>query len=721
MLKHRNKPTFSQYVFAILIILVAGILARAYYDDQRIKEMLNNDIKELSSRIHSIIGDHLLHMNIQYIAISAHYQNDETLQILIKTRAREELYKKIQPDYERYSSLEPSLHGMQFYDNKNITILKMHNYDSYDDNVTEIRPLIESVNQEKVAKSAFEVGRSEVAYRIAVPLITKNNEYLGTVEYGIEPTYIYNELIQEISINAQIVVKTEDIKHLRKKKEFKQFKEYSIVSSESVFEKINRQLILERKYQVMDIDNKTYVVFNDINFNDSKGREVSKIIIAKDITELVQKYNKSLYFIYGMNFLMLLAIYLLFRKYTNKTHALQNDLEELNRSLEDKVAEQVENTKKSHLLLATIFETTKDGIALVNLDSTFKLTNGAYERLTGYKKDELYQRTCFSLTLPSYINASEEVLNHVFRKGYYEGYEHSYLTKDGKIIDIIMDLTLMPDKTNILLIATDITEKKEHEKELKKQEERFLQQSRMAQMGEMISMIAHQWRQPLGAIASTSIDLSMKIELETFDLEEKKGREECQAYFSDGLKNIDALVQNLTNTIDDFRNFYQPNKESNFLLLHEPIQRALGIIKASLNSDNIEIVEKCTSKKGVNIYGNEMMQVILNILKNAQDNFKERAIKNPKITITCRDDDDKVIAEICDNGGGIPEEIMPKIFIPYFSTKSEKNGTGLGLHMCKTIVEEHHNGSLLVNNCDGGVCFTIVLKRCVKTVCKYNL
>jgi C4-dicarboxylate-specific signal transduction histidine kinase len=129
------------------------------------------------------------------------------------------------------------------------------------------------------------------------------------------------------------------------------------------------------------------------------------------------------------------------------------------------------------------------------------------------------------------------------------------------------------------------------------------------------------------------------------------------------------LVQNLTTTIDDFRNFYKPNKESDFILLHEPIHKALSIIRGALASDSIEIVEKCTSKNKVKLYSNEIMQVILNILKNAQDNFKEKATKNPKISISCRDSDDKVIIEICDNGGGIAEDILPKIFNPYFSTK----------------------------------------------------
>ena len=104
-------------------------------------------------------------------------------------------------------------------------------------------------------------------------------------------------------------------------------------------------------------------------------------------------------------------------------------------------------------------------------------------------------------------------------------------------------------------------------------------------------------------------------------------------------------------------------------------------------------------------YDNELIQVILNILKNSQDNFKERKVENPKIIITI----DENILSICDNGGGISEDIIGEIFDPYFSTKDEKNGTGLGLYMSKIIVEEHHNAKLDVVNVDDGVCFSITM------------
>jgi len=247
------------------------------------------------------------------------------------------------------------------------------------------------------------------------------------------------------------------------------------------------------------------------------------------------------------------------------------------------------------------------------------------------------------------------------------------------------------------------TKVKEEVAKNKHQEEQLFAQSRMMQMGEMISMIAHQWRQPLGAISTTAVNLQMKIELDSFDLVSKEGLAEARQYFLQRLENINDYVENLSTTIDDFRNFYKPNKESQNIPLEDVISKSLHIIQASLANDNIEVIQEYNSGKAVRLYDSEMMQVILNLLKNAQDNFKEKSIKDAKITIKTQDN----AIFICDNGGGISKKIIDKIFDPYFSTKNEKNGTGLGLYMSKIIIEEHHNGLLHVSNTDDGVCFKI--------------
>ncbi len=246
--------------------------------------------------------------------------------------------------------------------------------------------------------------------------------------------------------------------------------------------------------------------------------------------------------------------------------------------------------------------------------------------------------------------------------------------------------------------------------ETKQKEKLLQQQSRLAQMGEMISMIAHQWRQPLGAISTTAIGIETKLMLNKFNLSEENGRDKFKEFLSIKLKDINGFVQSLSTTIDDFRNFFKPDKDKEIVSLNEPINRALKIVKTSMSSKGIVIKTSLNNNERLLIYQNEVMQVILNILKNSEDNFIDVVQKNPQINITTKKVNNNHIIKISDNGGGIPDDILPDIFNPYFSTKDEKNGTGLGLYMSKIMIEDHHSGKLEVVNIDDGVEFKIILK-----------
>jgi len=240
-------------------------------------------------------------------------------------------------------------------------------------------------------------------------------------------------------------------------------------------------------------------------------------------------------------------------------------------------------------------------------------------------------------------------------------------------------------------------------KENRQKDQHLMHNTRLAQMGEMISMIAHQWRQPLSSISAISANTRLKLQLSAFDLSTNNGIEKQNLFIEDELMRIEGKVQNLSTTIDDFRKFYTPNKKSVSRILDEIIPKSINIIRASLIDNNVEIVEKYNSKDSIEIYDSEIMQVILNIIKNSQENFQEKNIENPNITITT----DARVISIYDNGGGIAEDVIDKIFDPYFSTKDEKNGTGLGLYMSKIIVEDNHLGHLNVDNTGDGICFTI--------------
>ena len=244
-----------------------------------------------------------------------------------------------------------------------------------------------------------------------------------------------------------------------------------------------------------------------------------------------------------------------------------------------------------------------------------------------------------------------------------------------------------------------------------KKEKILQQQTRLAQMGEMISMIAHQWRQPLSAISSSITIMQIKLAKKKFKLDKKQEREKFLEFLENKHNNISSYLENLSETIDDFRNLFKPDREISKESLTKPIQSALSIVKSSMVNKGIRINTWFEIDTEINIYKNEIMQVILNILKNAEDNFAEKGIKNPKLDISTHKEGSYYIIKICDNGGGIPKDIMPKIFDPYFSTKDEKNGTGLGLYISKVIVEEHNKGVLEATNFKDGVCFAIKLKK----------
>jgi len=245
--------------------------------------------------------------------------------------------------------------------------------------------------------------------------------------------------------------------------------------------------------------------------------------------------------------------------------------------------------------------------------------------------------------------------------------------------------------------------------EVTKKDKLIQQQSRLAQLGEMISMIAHQWRQPLNAIAANAIGIETKLSLweDDEDMLTKKGQIELHSFVNSKLNNIERYVQSLSMTIDNFRDFYKPTKEKRLVTINNSIKQALDIVETSMQTKSIEINKEFNSIIELELFSHELMQVILNLLKNSQDNFEEKDIQEAKISIITNDIQGGIRVDIVDNGGGIPKDINDKIFDPYFSTKSEKNGTGLGLYMSKLIIEEHHNGKLQYKNTEDGVCFTI--------------
>lgn len=213
------------------------------------------------------------------------------------------------------------------------------------------------------------------------------------------------------------------------------------------------------------------------------------------------------------------------------------------------------------------------------------------------------------------------------------------------------------------------------------------------------SMIAHQWRQPLSSISSAIARIKLKLLSKNLD----------DKFLQDSLKGINQYIQYLSSTIDDFRNLFSTDTKVELISLYDIVIQVYSLLDNSFSSQDIkiEIEKKKLSKKF--IPKNELMQVIINVLNNAKDVFIERDIKNPIIKIYFKEDDDTQKIYIEDNAGGIEQSIVDKIFSPYFSTKTNKNGSGLGLYICKTILKRDNLGDIDLKVIDNGTQFIITI------------
>ncbi|MEA2111613.1 MAG: ATP-binding protein [Campylobacterota bacterium] len=366
---------------------------------------------------------------------------------------------------------------------------------------------------------------------------------------------------------------------------------------------------------------------------------------------------------------------------------------------------------------------------LDNMQDTFYRTDATYyinaitpsvHALLGYHSYELTGHSLINLLT---IKDEREYFNAILDKnsGHIKNLELQVTHKNGSSIWILVNAHRYYSSSNeevgIEGTLKDISEQKHYQveliklnelqeerinngvKQLRKKDELMLQQAKMAQMGEMISMIAHQWRQPLATISAITQNLSISAMLKepiSNDLLNEK------------LSSVNSHVTMLSETIDDFRNFFRPDKEKNSVKLNNLIHKALDVLESSLNKHPIELTLDLNLAQPVMSFQNELLQVLINLIGNAIDAFDDKQVSKQIIIRSFLREETATIT-VSDNAGGIQEESIDAIFEPYFSTKETKNGTGLGLYMSKLIVEEHCQGSLSATNSENGAIFTLTL------------
>jgi C4-dicarboxylate-specific signal transduction histidine kinase len=235
----------------------------------------------------------------------------------------------------------------------------------------------------------------------------------------------------------------------------------------------------------------------------------------------------------------------------------------------------------------------------------------------------------------------------------------------------------------------------------REQEQLLVQKSRLIALGEMISNIAHQWRQPLSELSSILMNIKFKHSMERLDKEtmEKKSKE------------AEIVLDYMSHTIDDFRNFFMPKKDKEEFYVKDAINSVMTIVSSALKYNNINVEINVGDDLKLNTFINEYEQVLLNIISNAKDVLIHNNIQNPLISISAEEDEKFVILYIEDNGNGVKVNPKSKIFEPYFTTKSDSDGTGIGLYMSKIIIDKNMKGKLRVRNTKDGAKFVITVPK----------
>ncbi len=379
----------------------------------------------------------------------------------------------------------------------------------------------------------------------------------------------------------------------------------------------------------------------------------------------------------------------------------------------------------------TVFEESLDGLALLDTQTQrFIEFNQQTLDMYGYSMTEFQEITPKDLDAIHDIEAVIARQQVIIDRGW-DKFETKHCTKSGKILDVLVSARVLElERRGVMLLTFhDITPQKRLEQQLRDANEHLqervayevdqklkaieenrtkdtllIQQSKMASMGEMIGNIAHQWRQPLNALGLTLQKLKMYHDEGILTSDE----------IDKSVKKSKMLIERMSGTIDDFRNFFRVDKEKKEFCINDAVYNTISLLEASFKHHNIRvIVNNHSHNPEVRYTGlrNELEQVLLNLFNNAKDALLDKQITEPTILIDLRESDREIALEISDNAGGIDPKLLERIFEPYFTTKEQGKGTGIGLYMSRMIVEQNMHGNIRAYNTNEGACFCIILPK----------
>ena len=389
------------------------------------------------------------------------------------------------------------------------------------------------------------------------------------------------------------------------------------------------------------------------------------------------------------------------RRVAERTAELANMIKLLQKEIAERERTEQQLSQSSEEL-SDLYDNAPCGYHSLDREGVFARINDTELRWLGYARDEVIGKMKFTdLLTPAGRQTFEETFPLLKKNGQVTDIEQELVRKDGSILPVLLSATAIRDDEGCYLMSRstmfDISERKELERKNRQKDRIMMQQSRQAAMGEMIGNIAHQWRQPLNVLGLTIQRVQLFHDMGKFDKE----------FLAESTAEAMRVINHMSQTIDDFRNFFSPNKEKESFAVNEALGKTLSLVDMNLDDRQIRIDVDALDTPIIHGYRNEYSQVLINILMNSKDAFLERKIADPRVLIRIFREDGRSVVTMADNAGGIAEDIIGKIFDPYFTTKGPQKGTGVGLFMSKTIIEKNMNGRLTVRNTVDGAEFRV--------------
>jgi len=397
-----------------------------------------------------------------------------------------------------------------------------------------------------------------------------------------------------------------------------------------------------------------------------------------------------------------LALLVFNRKFKTTVNQQQEELSGMSEDLQWNISKR----KEVETSYQTLFQVANDAI-LLSHELHYVECNEKASEIFGLSRYNIIGRSMLDLSPDLQPNgeSSSEAMNTIFshaKSGEQQFFEWTFQRNDGTGFPAEVGLKILHWDNEELTLSSirDISKRVDAEGQLR-------QAQKMAAMGEMLGAIAHQWRQPLNTLSTYIASIQSA----------HYNKKLSKAFVDKLVRGADSQIQFMSKTIDDFRHFFKPSKQKALFDLYEAVVSAAKLLEPQLKQNGVNLhMSKPLLKPGLFVLGyqSEFIHVIVNILSNAQDSITEKTLRDQSsmdqaINIVISADQYYASVTITDNGCGIPEELLPKIFTPYFTTKGTAAGTGIGLYMAKMIVEKEMEGILSAENVATGSKFTIKL------------